>query len=289
MANGIILIDKPQDWTSMDVCGKLRRLLKEKRVGHAGTLDPMATGVLTVFVGRATRGVEFAESGFKEYHATLRLGMETDTQDTTGTTLSTSALRPTREEIEAVLPPFRGDIMQIPPMFSALKRNGKKLYELARKGKTVEREPRPVTIFKLDLGEQLSETDWRLVIRCSKGTYIRTLCHDIGQALGCGGVMASLRRVEAAGYTLSDCVTLEQVAEAAEQGTAEALLRPIDTLFSEHPALTIYGRKEQLCRNGNPFRLAGEDGLFRVYGEQGDFLMLGQRKDGEMRTIKSFF
>lgn len=289
MANGIIIIDKPADWTSMDVCGKLRRLLQEKRVGHAGTLDPMATGVLTVFVGRATRGVEFAESGSKEYHAILRLGVDTDTQDTTGTVLTTSDLRPSREELEAVLPEFRGDIMQIPPMFSALKRNGKKLYELARKGKTVEREPRPVTIYALELGQQLSDTDWTLVIRCSKGTYIRTLCHDIGEKLGCGGVMAALRRTEAAGYTLSDCVTLEQVAEAAENGRAEELLRPIDTLFAQYPALTIYGRKEQLCRNGNTFKLPGEEGLYRVYGANGDFLMLGQREKDQMKTIKSFF
>lgn len=289
MANGIIIIDKPADWTSMDVCGKLRRLLQEKRVGHAGTLDPMATGVLTVFVGRATRGVEFAESGSKEYHAILRLGVDTDTQDTTGTVLTTSDLRPSREELEAVLPEFRGDIMQIPPMFSALKRNGKKLYELARKGKTVEREPRPVTIYALELGQQLSDTDWTLVIRCSKGTYIRTLCHDIGEKLGCGGVMAALRRTEAAGYTLTDCVTLEQVAEAAENGRAEELLRPIDTLFAQYPALTIYGRKEQLCRNGNTFKLPGEEGLYRVYGANGDFLMLGQREKDQMKTIKSFF
>lgn len=289
MPNGIIIIDKPMDWTSMDVCAKLRRLLGERRVGHAGTLDPMATGVLTVFVGRATRGVEFAESGAKEYRATLRLGAETDTQDTTGTVLNTSEQRPSRQDILAVLPGFRGDIQQIPPMYSALKRNGKKLYELARKGKTVERQPRPVTIFALELGEQLSPTDWTLTVRCSKGTYIRTLCHDIGQALGCGGVMASLRRTEAAGFTLEDAVTLEDVARAAEQGTAEALLRPVDTLFRQYPPLTIYGRKEQLCRNGNPFRLTGEDGTFRVYGADGSFLMLGRRKDGEMRTVKSFF
>jgi tRNA pseudouridine55 synthase len=287
--NGIIIIDKPQDWTSMDVCGKLRHLLKERRVGHAGTLDPMATGVLTVFVGRATRGVEFAESGGKEYLATMRLGLETDTQDITGAPLNQSPVTCTREDVEAVLPAFRGDILQIPPMYSALKRNGVKLYELARKGKTVEREPRPITIETLELGEQLSETDYALRIRCSKGTYVRTLCHDIGQALGCGGVMTSLRRTEAAGFTLADAVTLKEVAAAVENGTAESLLRPIDTLFQQYPELHIFGRKEHLCRNGNPFRLAGEDGTFRVYGEDGSFLMLGQRIDGQVKTIKSFF
>lgn len=289
MANGIIVIDKPQDWTSMDVCSKLRRLLKERRIGHAGTLDPMATGVLTVFVGRATRAVEFAERGEKEYLATLRLGIETDTQDITGTVLHSSELVPFREALETVLPKFRGDILQVPPMYSALKRNGKKLYELARKGQTVEREPRPVTIYELDLVEQLNEADYALRIRCSKGTYIRTLCHDIGQTLGCGGAMAALRRTEAAGFTLADAVTLEQVAAAAEEGTTESLLRPVDTLFQQYPAVTISGRKEQLCRNGNPFSLSGADGTFRVYASQGTFLMLGQRKDGVVRTIKSFF
>lgn len=289
MPNGIIVIDKPQDWTSMDVCAKLRRLLGERRVGHAGTLDPMATGVLTVFVGRATRAAEFAEGGGKTYEAVLRLGIETDTQDITGTVLKQSAELPDRAALEEALPRFRGDILQVPPMYSALKKNGKKLYELARKGKTVEREPRPVTIFTLELGEQLSETDWRLTVRCSKGTYIRTLCHDIGAALGCGGVMAELRRTEAAGFTLADCVTLEEVAAATERGEAEKLLRPVDSLFSQYPALTVSGRREHLCRNGNPVRWEGEDGLYRVYGEDGSFLLLGKRSGGELRTVKSFF
>ena len=289
MPSGILIIDKPQDWTSMDVCGRLRRLLGERRVGHAGTLDPMATGVLTVFVGRATRAVEFAETGAKTYEATLRLGTETDTQDTTGTVLRSSDVLPDREAILAALPRFRGEIEQIPPMYSALKRNGKKLYELARQGKTVERQPRPVTIYTLELGAQHSPTDWALTVKCSKGTYIRTLCHDIGQVLGCGGVMASLRRTEAAGFTLDDAVTLEEVAQAAEEGRAEGLLRPVDSLFAQYPRLDLYGRKEQLCRNGNPFRLAGEEGTFRFYGADGSFLMLGERKGGEVRTIKSFF
>ena len=289
MPSGILIIDKPADWTSMDVCGRLRRLLGERRVGHAGTLDPMATGVLTVFVGRATRAVEFAETGAKTYEATLRLGTETDTQDTTGTVLRSSDVLPGREAILAALPRFRGEIEQIPPMYSALKRNGKKLYELARQGKTVERQPRPVTIYTLELGAQHSPTDWALTVKCSKGTYIRTLCHDIGQVLGCGGVMASLRRTEAAGFTLDDAVTLEEVAQAAEEGRAEGLLRPVDSLFAQYPRLNLSGRREQLCRNGNPFRLAGEEGTFRFYGADGSFLMLGERKGGEVRTIKSFF
>ena len=289
MPSGIIIIDKPADWTSMDVCARLRRLLGERRVGHGGTLDPMATGVLPVFVGRATRAAEFAERGGKTYLAGLRLGVETDTQDSTGTLLRERPVTVDRAGLEEVLPAFRGDILQIPPMYSALKRDGKKLYELARKGKTVERKPRPVTISELTLLRQDAPHRYILRVRCSKGTYIRTLCHDIGQALGCGGVMDELRRTEAAGFTLEQAVTLEQVARAAEAGTAAELLAPVDTLFGQYPALTVSGRAERLCRNGNPFRQAGEDGLWRVYGEGGDFLMLGRLERGQMRTVKSFF
>ena len=213
MANGIIIIDKPADWTSMDVCAKLRGILKTKKVGHAGTLDPMATGVLPVFVGQATRGVSFAESGDKEYLATLRLGLVTNTQDTSGQVLHRTEELPDRAALEAVLPRFTGEISQLPPMYSAIKIGGKKLYELARQGKEVERRPRPVTIHALELVEQTAPGDYVLRVRCSKGTYVRTLCHDIGQALGCGGCMAALRRTMAAGFTLSDAVTLEQVQE----------------------------------------------------------------------------
>jgi len=286
MPDGIIIVDKPQGWTSMDVCAKLRRVMGEKRVGHAGTLDPMATGVLPVFVGRATRAVEFAERGAKEYLATLRLGQDTDTQDVTGTVLGERPVHVTRAELEKVLPQFTGDILQVPPMYSALKRDGKKLYELARQGKTVERAPRPITIFALEVLEQASGTDYLLRVRCSKGTYIRTLCHDIGAALGCGGTMATLRRTSAAGFTLSQAVTMERIIGAED---AAGLLLPVDAYFSHYPALAISGPAERRCRNGNPFLSPGEDGTFRVYGETGEFLMLGERKGGTMTTIKSFF
>ena len=208
MPNGIIIIDKPADWTSMDVCAKLRGILKEKKIGHGGTLDPMATGVLPVFVGSATRAVEFAERGDKEYIAGLRLGLTTNTQDTTGEITAESPVAVTAAELAAVLPQFTGPIQQIPPMFSAIKREGKKLYELARAGKEVERTPRPVTIHALEVLEQTGPADYLLRVRCSKGTYVRTLCHDIGQALGCGGCMSSLRRTMAAGFTLAEAVTL---------------------------------------------------------------------------------
>ena len=208
MPNGIIIIDKPQGWTSMDVCAKLRGMFHEKRVGHAGTLDPMATGVLPVFIGRATRAVEFAAGSDKEYIAGLKLGVVTNTQDTTGEVLEQRPVAAEREDVVRVLSQFTGLIEQLPPMYSAIKINGKKLYELARKGQEVERKPRPVTIHALEILDQApaQETDYLIRVACSKGTYVRTLCHDIGQALGCGGCMSSLQRVKAAGFTLAAIV-----------------------------------------------------------------------------------
>lgn len=287
MPDGIIIVDKPQDWTSMDVCAKLRRVMGERRVGHAGTLDPLATGVLPVFVGRATRAVEFAERGEKEYIATLRLGEVTDTQDVTGTVLEEHPAQVSRAELEAVLPRFTGEIQQIPPMYSALKQNGKKLYELARQGKEVERRPRPVTIHALELVEQTASGDYVLRVRCSKGTYVRTLCHDIGQALGCGGCMAALRRTMAAGFTLSDAVTLEQV-----QTEGEALLRPVDSLFRDRPAYVLpTPRAVARCRNGNPVSVSEPlpEGEYRVYDPEGDFLCLSRLEGGVLTSIKNFF
>ena len=287
MANGIIIIDKPADWTSMDVCAKLRGILKTRKVGHAGTLDPMATGVLPVFVGQATRAVSFAESGEKEYVATLRLGLVTDTQDISGHTLAESPVTVTADDVAAALPAFTGDITQIPPMYSAIKKEGKKLYELARRGQEVERQPRPITIYELELLDQLSPTDYTLRVKCSKGTYVRTLCHDIGQALGCGGTLFSLRRTQSAGFALDQAVTLEQVQAAADPA---ALLLPVDAYFAGHPALTLTSqRAEKKVRNGNTLSLEAPDGVYRVYGPAGDFLALSQLTQGVLTTIKSFF
>ena len=287
MANGIVIIDKPAGWTSMDVCAKLRGILKTKKIGHAGTLDPMATGVLPVFVGQATRAVSFAEGGEKEYVAGLRLGRTTNTQDTEGETLTQSPVTVGREELEAVLPRFTGEISQIPPMFSAIKINGQKLYDLARQGKEVERKARAVTIFTLEVVEQVSETDYILRIRCSKGTYVRTLCHDIGQALGCGGCMFSLRRTMAAGFTLDESVTLEQMQEGGE-----ALLRPTDSLFRDRPDYRLKTEKqEERCRNGNPFFIQENlpEGEYRIYGREGAFLCLSRLQGDTMTSLKNFF
>ena len=270
MANGIIVIDKPQEWTSMDVCAKIRGVLHERRVGHAGTLDPMATGVLPVFVGRATRAVEFASESEKEYIAGLKLGVVTNTQDTTGQVVEERPVEADRAALEGALAAFRGEITQIPPMYSALKRDGKKLYELARAGKEVERAPRPVTIHALEVLDQTGPDRYTLRVRCSKGTYVRTLCHDIGAALGCGGCMSALRRTEAAGFSL-------------------ALLRPVDAYFFRYPAVTVEGTALRKAKNGNPFPCSAADGDWRVYGPGGEFLLLGRCAGGMMSTIKSFF
>ena len=286
MPSGILIIDKPSDWTSMDVCAKLRGIFHERRVGHAGTLDPMATGVLPVFIGRATRAVEFAEKGDKEYIAGLCLGTVTDTQDATGRILSQSDGDLPAEAVAAALPRFTGDILQVPPMYSAIKKDGKKLYELARAGKEVERPPRPVTIHALELLEETGPGEFLLRVRCSKGTYVRTLCHDIGAALGCGGCMSSLRRTMAAGYTLRQAVTLE---EAAERG--EALLLPLDSLFPDCPAYTIpTARQEERCRHGNPLPAPGlAPGTYRVYGQGGEFLCLSRVEGDHLVSIKNLF
>ena len=270
----------------MDVCAKLRGILREKRVGHGGTLDPMATGVLPVFVGQATRAVEFAENSRKEYVAGLRLGQVTDTQDVTGETLETHPVTSSRQDVEAALERFLGDIQQIPPMYSAIKIGGQKLYDLARKGKEIERKPRPVTIYELELLEQVSETDFRLRCVCSKGTYIRTLCKDIGDELGCGGCMGRLRRTQAGAYTLADAVPLEKLLEAAHP---EEYLRPVATLFAQFPAVKLTPNQEKRCRNGNAFSVSYAPGRYRAYSQRGEFLMLAQVSGGSMTTVKSFF
>ena len=285
MPNGIIIIDKPAGWTSMDVCAKLRGILHEKRVGHAGTLDPMATGVLPVFVGQATKAVSFAENGRKVYEAVLQLGRVTDTQDTTGETLEEHAVTVTADDVRAALPRFLGEIEQIPPMYSAIKVNGQKLYDLARQGKEVARKPRRITIYDLALTEELGNGQYALRVECSKGTYIRTLCHDLGQALGCGGCMAALRRTEASGFCIGEAVTLE---DAAREG--EALLRPLDSLFRAYPAFTIPNATlEKKCLCGNPLRVSLADGIYRVYGCDGTFLALSEARAGLLTSKRNFF
>jgi len=283
--NGIVIVDKPQGWTSQDVTARLRRVFNTRRIGHGGTLDPMATGVLPVFVGRATRGVEFFEHAEKTYETVLRLGITTDTEDISGTVLTEQDAFVTGEMLEKTLEKFRGEIMQVPPMYSALKINGQKLVDLARKGREVERQPRPITIHELTLLGMEAE-GIRLRIRCSKGTYIRTLCKDIGEALGCGGCMAGLRRVSAGEYGIEEAVPLQVLLETE---TPEQYLRPVDSMFRNYPKVVLTPKQETRCRNGNSFSVQMEDGTYRAYGKNGEFLMLAKVESKVMSTIKSFW
>ncbi len=283
--NGIVIVDKPQGWTSQDVTARLRRVFNTRRIGHGGTLDPMATGVLPVFVGRATRGVEFFEHAEKSYEAVLRLGLQTDTEDITGTVLETREVHISEQEFMDILSRFRGKIQQIPPMYSALKVNGQKLCDLARKGREVERQPREIEIFKLECLEFTGVTA-RLLVHCSKGTYIRTLCKDIGAAAGCGGCMEALRRVSAGEYTIEEAVPLQTLldTEAPEQ-----YLRSVDTMFRNYPAVTLTEKQAVRCRNGNAFSTGLAEGTYRAYDKTGEFLMLAKVENGIMSTIKSFW
>ena len=286
--NGVILIDKEQDWTSNDVVSKLKGILRERRIGHSGTLDPMATGLLVVFVGRATRAVEFAEGHDKCYTAGLRLGISTDTQDITGTVLESREHAVTEAELEAVLESFKGPQLQLPPMYSAIKVKGQRLYDIARAGGEVERKRRPITIHELSLEGRDGE-DYVLNVSCSKGTYVRTICHDIGTALGCGACMSALRRTKAGGFNVAQAHKLSEVQRYADEGRVEELLIPVDELFAEYEKCSASPAAEKRIRCGNEYKTSLPEAVYRVYSETGEFLMLGKSENGMMKTIKSFF
>ena len=283
--DGIVIVDKPEGWTSQDVVSKLRGVFQTRRIGHGGTLDPMATGVLPVFVGRATRGVEFFEHAEKTYETVLRLGLTTDTEDITGTVLTEQDAFVTGSQLEEVLARFRGQIQQIPPMYSAIKVNGQKLCDLARKGREVERKPRIITIHELML-LGMEADGIHLRVRCSKGTYIRTLCKDIGEALGCGGCMAALRRVTAGEYTIENAVPLQTLIESSDPS---GYLLPVDSMFRQYPAVTLTEKQEKCCRNGVAFTCNLAEGTYRVYDKNGEFLALSHMVEGKLTTIKSFW
>ena len=286
--NGIIVIDKPPRFTSFDVVAVMRGLFGTKKVGHTGTLDPMATGVLPILIGSATKAQDLTPDSGKEYVAGFRLGVVTDTEDSAGTVKETFPVTADEKALESALSHFRGEILQVPPMYSAIQKNGVRLYDLARKGIEVEREARPVTIHELELLEYRQETgEGSIRVRCSKGTYVRTLCHDIGQALGCGGTMFSLRRTMAAGFSLEQALPLERVLSHSEP---HSLLLPVDTYFQDRPPLTLPPALEKKVRNGMAFPLPGTaEGEYRVYGEDGGFLALSQVRQGVLTTVKSFY
>lgn len=295
--DGILLVDKPAGITSHDVVWKVRKLFGTKKVGHTGTLDPMATGVLVVLLGRAAKACEYVSHDEKVYEAILRLGVTTDTEDISGTVLTTAEHLPSLAEVEAVLPSFRGEILQVPPMYSALKVNGRKLCDIARAGETVDREARPVTVKSLACEATERAGDYRMTVRVSGGTYIRTLCSDIGTALGCGGVMAALRRTEAGGFSITDCATLEDL-EAMEMKERLGRLLPVEKLFPDLEAVKLPDFYRTLCRNGceiylkklgvsfpvgQRLRLCDAAGRFFALGEVGEY------EDGvAVKAIKIF-
>ena len=287
--SGILLIHKHAGATSHDIVYKVRRAFHTKRVGHTGTLDPMATGVLVVLVGRAAKACEYVSHDRKVYKATLRLGITTDTEDVTGTVLTTCEALPLPEQVKDVCERFVGKIKQIPPMYSALKVDGQKLCDLARKGIEVEREAREIEIFSLSCEPTDSVSDYILTVDCSGGTYIRTLCADIGAALGCGGVMATLERMQTGGFGPDECVTTAQL-EQMDDDARLARLLPVEVLFSEHPAVHLSDFYKRLCRNGceiyqSKIRTDFPVGQrVRICDQSGHFFALGEVREYESGT-----
>ena len=291
MMQGILIVDKPTDWTSFDVIAKLRGILGTRKLGHSGTLDPMATGVLPVFCGGASKAVDLQLDHTKAYRAVLKLGARTDTGDVTGTVLETAPVTAGEKELLEVLPQFVGSQMQTPPMYSAVKINGQPLYKMARQGIEVERKARPIEIFSLEYGGSPAENEYELTVRCSKGTYIRVLLEDIAAAMGQKGTMSALRRVAAGVYTEADAHTLEEIQAAKNGGPAalEALMLPVESVFGSLPLLTVAPKVEQHLYNGCPTsRYPAADGRYRVRNEAGQFLGLANIVGGVLKVEKLF-
>ena len=291
MMQGILIVDKPTDWTSFDVIAKLRGILGTRKLGHSGTLDPMATGVLPVFCGGASKAVDLQLDHTKAYRAVLKLGARTDTGDVTGTVLETAPVTAGEKELLEVLPQFVGSQMQTPPMYSAVKINGQPLYKMARQGIEVERKARPIEIFRLEYGGSPAENEYELTVRCSKGTYIRVLLEEIAAAMGQKGTMSALRRVAAGVYTEADAHTLEEIQAAKNEGPAalEALMLPVESVFGSLPLLVVEPWVEQHLYNGCPTsRYPAADGRYRVRNEAGQFLGLANIVGGVLKVEKLF-
>ena len=288
---GILIVDKPTDWTSFDVIAKLRGILGTRKLGHSGTLDPMATGVLPVFCGGASKAVDLQLDHTKAYRATLKLGARTDTGDVTGTVLETAPVTAGEKELLEVLPRFVGPRMQTPPMYSAVKINGQPLYKLARQGMEVERKARPIEILSIQYEGSPAENEYTLTVKCSKGTYIRVLLEEIAEAMGQKGTMSALRRVAAGGYTEADAHSLEEIQAAKNAGpeALQALMLPVESVFTSLPLLVAGERVEQHLYNGCPTsRYPAADGRYRVRNAQGQFLGLANIAGGVLRVEKLF-
>ncbi len=289
--NGVIVINKEKGYTSFDVVACLRRILSTRKIGHTGTLDPDAVGVLPVCVGSATKAVDLLTATEKEYIATVQLGSETDTQDASGTVLRTAEVAVIEADIRRVVGEFVGEIDQIPPMYSAIKQDGKKLYELARAGKTVERKPRRITVHEIEVLEfDLAHHRFTMRVACSKGTYIRTLCQDIGEALGCYAHMAELCRTKTGAFSLKEALTLKEVEDAIEQGDTSFLM-PVDRVFEEIPALILSAKESDMVRHGVRIRAKGflEGARCRMYDESGEFLAVSVVLENRWKLEKTFF
>ena len=287
----ILIVDKPMDWTSFDVIAKLRGILGTRKLGHSGTLDPMATGVLPVFCGGASKAVDLQLDHTKAYRAVLKLGQRTDTGDVTGTVLETAPVTAGEKELLEVLPRFVGPQMQTPPMYSAVKINGQPLYKMARQGMEVERKARPIEIFSLEYGGSPAENEYVLTVKCSKGTYIRVLLEEIAEAMGQKGTMSGLRRIAAGVYTEADAHTLEEIQAAKDAGpeALQALMLPVESVFTTLPLLVVDQRVEQHLYNGCPTsRYPAADGRYRVRNAQGQFLGLANITQGVLRVEKLF-
>lgn len=298
--NGVIVIDKPQDFTSFDVVAVMRRLCGQKKIGHTGTLDPMATGVLPLLLGNATKAQELLPDSNKEYLAQFKLGITTDTLDITGKVLTTTQnICVTAEQIEKELEKYRGNIMQIPPMYSAVKKDGRRLYDLARKGIEVQREARPINIGLLELVSYNAQTGQGVLkVQCSKGTYIRSLVDDIGYDLKTGAVLTELKRTFACGFTLEDAVTLEEFKEIAEKLEQESRLRSTQSLFKEYKEVKVTPKQTQRFRNGGGLDISRtplknsyvDKEIYRVLSDEGKFLGLGiiDKEKRELSIYKLF-
>lgn len=292
---GIILIDKPKDITSFGAVARVRRICGEKKCGHTGTLDPMATGLLTVMLGGATRFSELLPSHDKAYRAEFRLGTVTDTLDITGKVLETRPVSANAAQVAAALAEFVGEIEQLPPMYSAVSVNGKRLYDLARQGVEVEREPRRVTVYSAEILEaKESAGEYAVSVECSSGTYIRTLISDLGEKLGCGAVLTELRRTAANGFKIDSAVTLEALSQAAESGELDRLIIPVDRALEEYPIITVSAAQARRFGNGGELSLERLKyprtlGLFRIYDPDGAFMGLGEIGDGDSLKVKRVF
>ena len=286
---GFVFLDKGEDMTSFFAASRLRRIFSTKKVGHTGTLDPMATGVLPVAVGGATRFIDFIADSDKSYKACFLLGKTTDTLDITGQVLTESEVNVKREDIEKILPLFTGEIFQVPPMYSALKKDGVRLYDLARQGVEVEREKRKITVYSLELTGYEGENEYEIEVSCSKGTYIRTLIDDIGKMLGCGAVMTRLRRTRANGVDIADCITLEALNGLCESGEQESALHSVDSILP-YEKITVTDNQAKRFSNGGELdtqrlKMTYPKGIYRVYSHGGNFIGLGEI-DGDESQLK---